>query len=51
MMRLSIGYPDEVSEIEILNRKKNGNPLDKINAVLTPEELILMQEEIKDVYV
>ena len=44
MMRLSIGYPDEVSEIEILNRKKKGNPLDKINAVLTPEE-------IKDVYV
>lgn len=51
MMRLSLGYPDEVSEIEIVNRKKNGNPLDNIKPVLTPEELILMQKEIKDVHV
>ena len=51
MMRLSIGYPDEASEIEIVKRKKSGNPIDKINAVLTPEELILMQKEIKNIYV
>lgn len=51
MMRLSIGYPDEISEIEIVKRKKDGNPLDKINAVLTPAELILMQKEVKDVHV
>lgn len=51
MMRLSIGYPDEASEIEIVKRKKSGNPLDKINAVLTPEELISMQNEIKNIHV
>lgn len=51
MMRLSIGYPDEASEIEIVKRKKSGNPLEKINAVLTPEELILMQKEIKNIHV
>lgn len=51
MMRLSLGYPDEASEIEIVNRKKNGNPLDNIKPVLTPEELILMQEEIKNVHI
>ena len=51
MMRLSIGYPDEASEIEIVKRKKSGNPLDKINAILTPEELILMQKEVKNIHV
>lgn len=51
MMRLSLGYPDEVSEIEIVNRKKNGNPLDNIKPVITPDELILMQKEIKNIHV
>lgn len=51
MMRLSLGYPDEISEIEIVNRKKNGNPLDNIEPVITPEELILMQKEIKNIHV
>ncbi len=51
MMRLSLGYPDEVSEIEIINRKKNSNPLDNIEAVITPEELVLMQKEIKSVHI
>lgn len=51
MMRLSLGYPDEVSEIEIVNRKKNGNPLDNIEPVITPDELILMQKEIKNIHV
>ncbi len=51
MMRLSLGYPDEVSEIEIINRKKNSNPLDNIEPVITPEELVLMQKEIKSVHI
>lgn len=51
MMRLSLGYPDEISEIEIVNRKKNGNPLENIEPVITPEELILMQKEIKNIHV
>lgn len=51
MMRLSLGYPDEVSEIEIINRKKSSNPLDNIEPVITPEELVLMQKEIKSVHI
>lgn len=50
MMRLSMGYPDEASELEIINRKKMNNPLDNINPILTAEELIMMQEEVKKVY-
>lgn len=50
MMRLSMGYPDEASELEIINRKKMNNPLDNINPILTAEELIMMQEEVKKVH-
>lgn len=50
MMRLSLGYPDEISEIEIIKRKQAGNPLAMIQPVLSPNELILMQEEVKKIH-
>lgn len=50
MMRLSLGYPDEMSEIEIVNRKKRGNPLDEIKAIISPQELIAMQEAVINVH-
>lgn len=50
MMLLSLGYPDEASEMEIIRRKRSGNPLETIGAVITPEELITMQEAVKKVY-
>lgn len=51
MMRLSLGYPDLDSEIEIINRKKGGNPLDNIEAIISPEQLAKMQEEVTKVYI
>lgn len=51
MMRLSLGYPDVDSEIEIINRKKSGNPLDSIEAIISPEQLAKMQEEVTKVHI
>lgn len=50
MMRLSLGYPDEMSEIEIINRKKSGNPINSINPVLSPLELLMMQEAVTKIH-
>lgn len=50
MMLLSLGYPDEASEMEIIRRKKDQNLLETINAVVTPDELIEMQEAVKKVH-
>ena len=50
MMRLSLGYPDEMSEIEIINRKKSGNPINSINPVLSPQELLMMQEAVTKIH-
>lgn len=51
MMKLSLGYPDKESEIEIINRKRLGNPIDNIKAILSDNEIIEMQKGVEKVYV
>lgn len=51
MMKLSIGYPDIDDEIEIINRKKTGNPIDQIIPVLTKQEIRDIQKEIENIYI
>ncbi|GFR35477.1 ATPase [Thermobrachium celere] len=51
MMRISIGYPSEEEEIMMLRRFKNKNPLESIREVVTKEEVVKMQEEVKEVFV
>lgn len=51
MSRLSLGYPQFDEEIEIMKRRKNSNPLDDIQAVLSPEMILQLQIEADQVYV
>lgn len=52
IMKLSVGYPDESEEQEILNRMEHGDISDiKINKVVSPTQIIEMQEAIKKVYI
>lgn len=51
MMRLSLGYPDKSSEIEIINRKINHNPIEAINAVIDIEELSEIQQSVENVFI
>lgn len=39
MIKLSMGYPSEDEEIEIMLKRGSGNPLDKIETVLEPEDI------------
>lgn len=50
-MRLSLGYPDQKSEIAILTSKERTNPLDHLQAVVSREDLIKAQEQIKEIHV
>ena len=52
LMRLSIGYPTEIEEKEILNRmdKKDISKI-KINKVVGPEEINLMQKSINKIHI
>lgn len=51
MVKMTIGYPDPVSEVEILKRRNQANPLQTIMQVVTPEEICAMQEEVDQVFV
>ena len=45
MIKLSIGYPDLASQVEILAARHREDPLDKVEQVVTTEELLALIEE------
>ena len=51
IFKLSIGYPTEETEKEILARHRSHNPMDDIQVVVNSEEVINMQKVIADVHV
>lgn len=51
MVRLSMGYPDTKSEIKILKERHSGNPLDKINKIISKDELIVIQEAADHIFI
>ena len=52
LMKLSVGYPNEPEEQEILNRMEHGNIHDfKVKKVINPENILAMQQAIQKVYI
>jgi MoxR-like ATPase len=51
MVKMAIGYPDTEEEMLVMERFKQHNPLDYLQAVITLEELKEIQEEILSVKV
>lgn len=51
LMQLSMGFPSLEDEVFLLNRFIKASPLETLMPVCTSEELLKMQEDIKEVYV
>ena len=51
MIKLSLGYPDEKSEIEILGTRQAGFSLNNIKRIVTNSELNHMKAEVMSVHV
>lgn len=51
MVRLSIGYPDVESQAEILADRHTENPVDKVEQVVSDEELKEMIQKANEVYI
>lgn len=51
MVKLSMGYPDAASEINMLKRKKSRKLLTEINTVVQKNVLEQMQQEVDKVYI
>ena len=51
LMRISLGYPGPEDEIAILNSQQFMHPLERIEQVISIEDLLACQEEVKNVHV
>lgn len=51
LLKLKMGYPTPTEEIEILSRAEKEISIDTLNAVITLEELIALQQAVKEVFV
>ena len=49
LVRLSLGYPDYAAQMEMLKSRQGVNPMDRVQGVMTREELLAMQEEARQV--
>lgn len=50
-VRLSLGYPDEAAERELVRARRTGDPLERIVPVVTRTQLCRMQQETAAVFV
>lgn len=48
-MKISMGYPTASEESEILDRNENENPIIRIAAALSTDDIIALQEQVKKV--
>lgn len=51
MIRLSLGYPSERTELDILRSHREGRPLDSLHAVTTPNEILELRNSIRKIHV
>jgi MoxR-like ATPase len=51
LLRINIGYPDKDREIDILDSQQYQHPINTIEQVVEEQELLAVQESLKEVYV
>ncbi|WP_339229622.1 MoxR family ATPase [Oceanobacillus sp. FSL K6-2867] len=51
ILKLKMGYPTFHEELEMLERTSSNHPIESIEAVIDRDQLVELQEEVKDVYI
>jgi MoxR-like ATPase len=51
LLQLPVGYPTAGDEVEILRRFRVGNPLDSLEPVASPDEIIHLAHEVRSVHI
>ena len=50
-VRLSLGYPSPKDEIAMVLNRQDGNPLHKLSALMTRDNLVAMQNKVENTYI
>jgi len=51
ILKLKMGYPLMEDELEILMRTSKDHPINNIESVMNQEELLIIQQEVKDIFI
>lgn len=51
LLKIKMGYPNAQEEIEVLRRAEKTQPIFDLTPVITLDELLKLQDEVKEVYV
>ncbi|MFB4168630.1 AAA family ATPase [Virgibacillus sp. JSM 102003] len=51
ILKLKMGYPSAEQELRMLELTSKDHPIESISAVINREELLSIQEEVKDIYI
>ena len=51
LMRFSLGYPNMDDELKMLQRLQKGHPLEHLEPVVSPEELVACQQAVREIHV
>jgi MoxR-like ATPase len=51
MLNVSLGYPDPADEVAILDSQATRHPIDTLGQILTAEDLIRLQAQVRDINV
>lgn len=51
LIRLQMGYPDFASQVNILRDRQTENPLDRAEKIVSNEEILQMQEEVRGLHI
>ncbi len=50
LMRVSLGYPDQESEVELLDLQQYKHPIDELESVITVDEVLKAQQDLRSVH-
>ncbi|MBD2844500.1 MoxR family ATPase [Paenibacillus sp. IB182496] len=51
MMKLTLGYPDEATELQMVLASRSGQPADRLEQVAEIDDIARMQEQVRHVHV
>jgi MoxR-like ATPase len=51
LIRVSLGYPDFAEELAVIERQERIHPIETLEAVATPEDVVQLQAAAREVYV
>jgi MoxR-like ATPase len=51
LMRISLGYPEFMEEMAIIEQQEQAHPIESLQPVATPEEVVSLQQAAKSIYV